>query len=507
MTGRRTLGARRGVCAMTAMAAILYPGCGHDFGGRLGSPTTGKMRDLGLIAHSGEGTAYTRDCATLSDDSTVITGSFASVIDFDPSHPFTTYLVASGESDRFVAKYDATGKWQWARAISRSAYGSGIEIVALSDDSMIITGSFHGTVTFGPGEADETVLSSEGWANRFLARYSSDGTLMWARTSADVDSFFGNGAMAALSDDSVVVTGDFLDTARFAVGESNETTLTVIGGPGVFVARYDAYGTLLWATCAEGTGYEGYTSVTSLSDDSIVVTGNFYETATFGKDEANETLLSQLDPSHMFAARYASDGMLLWAKRGGGICPFLGNDSVAALKDDSFAVTGYLIGDTVFGAGEANETILACAGDSDMFVARYDSDGALVWARRAGGEGYIRGRAIATLSDDSIAVAGQLRGTATFGEGEANATGLARTGYSDMFLARYDQAGRLAWVARAGGSGGEGDVEACAVSAISDGSVMVAGGMHGNTEIVFGAEDSPRFLVKGCPVFLAWYYP
>ena len=48
-------------------------------------------------------------------------------------------------------------------------------------------------------------------------------------------------------------------------------------------------------------------------------------------------------------------------------------------------VTGYFQGSATFGQGQANQTTLTAAGGSDIFVAQYDSSGALQWAKRAGG--------------------------------------------------------------------------------------------------------------------------
>ena len=44
-----------------------------------------------------------------------------------------------------------------------------------------------------------------------------------------------------------------------------------------------------------------------------------------------------------------------------------------------------------------------------------------------------------------------LSGTATFGEGEDNETGLSSAGFRDIFVAEYDRNGGLLWAKRAGG--------------------------------------------------------
>ena len=58
------------------------------------------------------------------------------------------------------------------------------------------------------------------------------------------------------------------------------------------------------------------------------------------------------------------------------------------LSDGSSLVTGMFGGTATFGPGEPEETTLTPAGGANIFVARYNPDGTLAWAKRAGGERY-----------------------------------------------------------------------------------------------------------------------
>jgi len=97
-----------------------------------------------------------------------------------------------------------------------------------------------------------------------------------------------------------------------------------------------------------------------------------------------------------------------------------------------------LFGSTVtFGQGETKETNLSSAGSGDVFTARYNADGTLSWARRAGGTGGEYGYAVAVLSGDSAVVTGSFADTARFGPGEPGETDLTSAGSEDIFIARY----------------------------------------------------------------------
>jgi len=74
-----------------------------------------------------------------------------------------------------------------------------------------------------------------------------------------------------------------------------------------------------------------------------------------------------------------------------------------------------------------------------------------VWCERAGGEAadFVYDVAVSDAGD-AIFIAGEFWGSATFGTG-GNAVEVVSAGDSDMFVARYDIAGELEWVARGGG--------------------------------------------------------
>jgi uncharacterized delta-60 repeat protein len=295
----------------------------------------------------------------------------------------------------------------------------------------------------------------------------------------------------------VVVTGKFgfggSTTATFGEGEPNETTLISAQGEDVLVARYNANGTLRWAKQAAGAGPDSYgvgRDAARLPDDSVVIVGNFFGTLTFGQGEPNETSLTAPECLDVFVARYDPDGMLVWAKQAGGAAHDIGR-GVAALSDGSVVVTGFFSGAAVFGAGESNETSLTSTGGSDCFIARYELDGSLTWAKQAGGAG-THGYCLTAISDDSVVVAGYFADAATFAPGEPNETSLTSVGSLDVFVARYDPDGSLAWAKRAGGFG---STEAYGVAATSDDSVVVTGRIDGAA--TFGAGEPNETVLTG----------
>ena len=130
----------------------------------------------------------------------------------------------------------------------------------------------------------------------------------------------------------------------------------------------------------------------------------------------------------------AADGELLWAKRAVGSSGEQEGYGISTFSDGSSVVTGYFQGTTTFGTG----TTLVSA-SRDIFIARYNADGTLVWAMPAVGYFQVIGNGISTFSDGTSVVTGYFTNTATFGAFEANETTLVSAGIdaNTLFIAKY----------------------------------------------------------------------
>jgi Glucodextranase, domain B/Beta-propeller repeat len=347
------------------------------------------------------------------------------------------------------------GSLLWAKRAGGTSTGEAATGTAVDGlGNVFVTGIIQGSATFGLGEVNETTLTSAGGDDIFVALYGSNGSLQWAKRAGGTGLDRGVGIAVDGSGNSYV-TGVFNGSATFGLGEVNETTLTSAGGDDIFVAQYDSSGTLQWAKRAGGSGTDRGVSIAVDGSGYASVTGWFNGSATFGQGQASQATLTAAGSDEIFIAQYDSSGMLQWARRAGGS----GLDQGAGIAVDSAGnvyVTGFFNGSATFAPGQANQTTLTTAGDRDLFVAKYDFIGTLVWARRSGGTGADRGFSIAVDGSGNSYVTGLFNGTATFGPGQPNQTTLSSAGLDDIFVARYDSNGTLQWVKRAGGTGSDG---------------------------------------------------
>jgi len=358
--------------------------------------------------------------------------------------------------DIFIAKYTKNGDLEWAKSVESTGEDFAGDIITLPDGGINVAGAFGGTAIFGKGEENETELANSA-AMMFLARYSTDGKLTWAK-KIDGSDLILETRLALDTDGNIIALGNF--SGEVSYKEPNQDEMKSIQSSGmldVFIAKYDSQGNTIWMkNAAGGSGIDKGYGIAVGSDNSIFITGHFYENATFGTGEVNEIQLQSGGDDDIFIAKYDTTGSLVWAKRAGGSpIKVIENNGqnigygIVALSDGSVVVTGSFRDTAVFGQGEANETTLieeSWSSFEDVFIARYNGeDGTLEWARSATGGMHDRGYAVDRMEGDSTVITGLSAGHLVFGKGEANETTLRSNPYSGSFIAQYNPDGTLAW--------------------------------------------------------------
>ena len=286
------------------------------------------------------------------------------------------------------------------------------------------------------------------------------------------------------------ITGWFEDSLTIGSTTLVATVTNNAWASDIFIAKYDINGNFIWAKKAGGANYDYGNGIATDAVGNVYVIGLFSLTATFG----THTVTSAGDYD-VFIAKYDSNGNALWVNRGGGSGWDVGN-GITIDKHGNCYVAGAFRNTGAFGTAS-----LVSAGNYDGFVAKYDSTGAFLWAKRGGGTGDDRAQGITTDAADNCYVTGYFDGTATIG-----ITSLTSAGSSDIWIAKYDAVGNQIWAKKAGGTLED---EALAISADDAGNTFVTGyftgaalfggGLDTSTVISAGFEDifAGKFDYKG----------
>jgi hypothetical protein len=368
-----------------------------------------------LWARKAGGTSYDEGRAVAVDavGNAYIVGLFQGTASFG-----STNLNSAGESDIFIAKYDAAGNLLWTRRAGGNDFDEAYGVALDAAGNAYLTGYFTGPATFG----STTLPSLNGSNNVFVAKCDSSGNFLWARSAGGDADDQGN-ALAVDAATNIYVTGAFAGTITFA--STNLSAAGTNGANDIFIAKYNGAGTLLWVSKAGGATDDTGNGIVADAAGNAYVTGKISGTAAFGSTNVTAS------GTDLFLAKYDGTGNLFWVRKGGGNNSIYG-DGGHCVKLDAVGnpcVAGYFSGTANFGP-----TNVATTGLDDLFVAKYDATGNLLWVRKAGGGDLDIAYAVDVDAADNICVTGFFVGTAAFG-----ATNLLATSHSpdrDIFVAK-----------------------------------------------------------------------
>ena len=319
---------------------------------------------------------------------------------------------------------------QQAGSPSSGALSSGIATDA--SGNVFITGVFESTITFGMQTlVNHLTTCSNGCRDIFIAKYDTDGNLLWVQQAGGIDNEESTGITTDVSGN-VFITGSFQGTAIF--GTDSLTASGFVGD--IFIAKYNTDGNLLWVQQAGGTGSDESSGISTDISGNVFITGDFRGTATFGTDT-----LTSFGSSDIFIAKYNTDGNILWVQQAGGIDADGGHDISTDIFGNVF-ITGSFTNTATF-----DTQTLTSFGGHDIFIAKYDADGNILWVRQARVDGKFDSvNGLTTDASGNAFITGFFERTATFGTDT-----LTSFGFYDIFITKYDTDGNFSWVRQAGG--------------------------------------------------------
>jgi hypothetical protein len=267
-------------------------------------------------------------------------------------------ITGAGGRDIYVAKFDANGVFQWVKHAGSAGRDEVKGMKCDAAGNVYVCGMHSNNCNFG----SITLNSPNGYFNAFVAKYSPNGDLLWAKTAGgDYDDVAWS--LVLDNQENIYTTGEFNAYALFG-----SHALTTTGQANVFVAAYDTNGNELWAKGAGGSLNDRARGIGSNGND-LFITGQFGGTAAFGNHN-----ISAADSSDVFIVALNNAGNFLWAAAVGGAVDAyepLGYESGIAITGttggDVYA-TGGLLDGGIFGA-----TNLNAFARTDVFVAKISS--------------------------------------------------------------------------------------------------------------------------------------
>jgi hypothetical protein len=258
------------------------------------------------------------------------------------------------------------------------------------------------------------------------------------------------------------------------------------GSDDLFIAAFDKDGNADWLWTAGGIDSDGVNTIAATPDGGWVIGGSFIASLAIfvGKNQIDvkskggtDALLIKLAPS----------GDTEWVKTFGGRY----NDSIRHLGVDAngnIFIEGVFKDVANWGGGDLKA---GGGADDDVVLAKYDTNGDHLWSQRFGNAFNEVAGGVAVDPAGNVTMAGSFenKGSISFGEKDDHFS----LGEADVFVARFDGAGKLAWAKT---YGGERIDVGYAVKVDGAGNAIVTGWFEGTVDFGKGGTVSSKNLNK-----------
>lgn len=368
--------------------------------------SNGNLLWVKIIGGSGtdEGNYITTD----SDGNIYATGTFRNTVDFNPGADVFN-LTSNGLTDIFVLKLDTNGNFLWAKGYGDDNFDNGLTLTIDSNNNVITSGFFQGTVNFNPDTTSE-IITSNGSTDIFILKLDSTGNFNFVKkiggTSTEAIR-----TITTDKDNNIFGGGYFGQTVDFDPGP-NEQNFTVLNGViDRFLMKMDKDGNLVWAHHLTGKNDEGIKSITIDKNNDLCVTGHINGETDLDYGSA-QALFTSVGSGDVFVQKLDNDGNFIWAKTMGG-SEFDYSNKIITDSEANILTVGYFQNTADFNPNAGIENLIS-GGNEDIFIQKLDTDGNFVWSYGAGGTGEDIGSSITIDSNKNIYVCGEFRNTVDF---------------------------------------------------------------------------------------------
>jgi hypothetical protein len=276
-----------------------------------------------------------------------VTGSFADSIKLG------TFLIKSkGSFDVFIVKINNKGEFVWVKSYGAQGKDLGNSITIDKNGSLLIGGSFYGTLTLG-----NYTCKSKGMEDVFLAKMDTTGTFLWMKSYGDkhTDELQ---SIVCDNNNNLFIAGTFMYSTLY-----DSFALSGYGGRDIFVSKLNNSGDVQWIKNYGGTQQDEVSSLKlNKRKNALIMGGYVTNNAIF-----DTLVLKSYGNEDGFFACMDTTGKVTTIKNIGG----LKTDFITGIDSDSlnnYYIVGNFIGScSIFGASYTSMV------GTDGFIAKLDS--------------------------------------------------------------------------------------------------------------------------------------
>lgn len=238
-----------------------------------------------------------------------------------------------------------------------------------------------------------------------------------------------------------LITGSFTGSMTF-----RDMNFTSYGAKDIFTAKYTAKGNVLWAKQAGSNSDDEAYAITCDKNGNVYLTGYF--SGFFNMD--NLALDASDAEKNCFVLKYDPDGFIQWGMRSFGTSDKYGK-AITTDQEGNVLFTGIFTNELLFENEDPNEQcevrtkdekegkVLKSKSLSNIFIAKVNSKGELLWLQQSNGRGNNEATIIETDMQSNCYIKGTFSQRCVFGNKKVKSKN------KSSFVTKYDTTGNVIW--------------------------------------------------------------
>ncbi|MEX2483797.1 MAG: T9SS type A sorting domain-containing protein [Brumimicrobium sp.] len=341
----------------------------------------------------------------------------------------------------FLSSNVLSQDWEWV--VSEGGVGEdskySADVITDSSGNVYVTGSFEATATFC-----NTSVTAYGGEDIFIAKYDSQGSCLWFVNAGGGTNDRGYAIDIDLNGH-LIVTGHFDGLATFGTHQ-----VVSSGGSDIFIAKYNSTnGDCIWVNHAGGSNSGSVEKGLGVTSDEL---GNVYGTGVFsGTAQFGTTTLLQ---GGVYVVKYDENGNFIWAIQSENSSLNDSGNAIHYLDSGILYITGgFFSSGITFGSDT-----LSGYGNHDIFLAKLDTDGNFIWAKKVGaGSSTDFGNDLCFDPNGNVYITGYYINSGIFDDNPSVPSQPFNN--SNVFITKYNSDGTLIWLSTVPGTSFNGQSE------------------------------------------------
>jgi len=266
----------------------------------------------------------------------------------------------NGFHDNWILKLNAQGNLEWEKSFGFSGHDHSYDLVQTTDGGFFFVGFLDITSALADGTYYKgNSLTRHGVGEFWGTKIDASGNLEWRSYYGGTNNDRAHAVVEA--DDGGFVMAGFSESEDFDISQSR-------GSYDFWVVKITMTGELVWERSFGGTGIEIAYDIAKTDNNSYLITGHTFST--------DQDIASHNGEADSWLIHVNDQGHLIWENTYGGSL-FDAAQSVKSISDNQILIAGNAKSDPL---GE-----IPNSGENDMWIAKTDLQGQLLWQKTFGG--------------------------------------------------------------------------------------------------------------------------